>query len=71
MTWASSVGMNQVTKNAPFGTENTPVVEIKIVGGRRIEIPARLNTEVNKRYILSSHVAYIICIILYIQCMRF
>jgi len=32
--------MNQVTRNAPFGTENTPVVDVKIVGGKRVEVPA-------------------------------
>nr|CAB3226747.1 uncharacterized protein C1orf87-like [Phallusia mammillata] len=32
--------MNWVTQNAPFGTDNTPVLEVKIVGGKRVEILA-------------------------------
>ncbi|XP_076814861.1 uncharacterized protein C1orf87-like [Clavelina lepadiformis] len=30
--------MNRTTKNAPFGTDNTPVLELKIVGGKRVEV---------------------------------
>ena len=30
--------MDQVTKYAPFGTDNTPKVEYKIVGGKRVEV---------------------------------
>ncbi|XP_078488315.1 uncharacterized protein C1orf87-like isoform X1 [Ciona intestinalis] len=37
--------MRRVTQNAPFGTDNTPALAIKIVGGKRVEILARNETE--------------------------
>jgi len=33
--------MNWITQNAPFGTDNTPVLNIKIVGGKRVEVLAK------------------------------
>ena len=43
--------MDQVTKNAPFGTDNTPKIEYKIVGGKRVEILAKVDStkSFNKR----------------------
>ena len=43
--------MDQVTKNAPFGTDNTPKIEYKIIGGKRVEILAQSNSSrVNKKW---------------------
>ena len=43
--------MDQVTKNAPFGTDNTPTLEYKIVGGKRVEVVATNEAnEIKKRY---------------------
>ena len=36
--------MDQVTKNAPFGTDNTPKIEYKIVAGKRVEILAKVDS---------------------------
>jgi len=44
--------MDQVTKNAPFGTDNTPKIEYKIIGGKRVEVLAKLDStgSSKKRY---------------------